>query len=43
MPTAIGWRTTRRLFKMEVDAKMRVYFETAKEKRRFFCFSALAI
>jgi hypothetical protein len=36
MPTAIGWRTTRRLFKMEVDAKMRVYFETAKEKRRFF-------
>lgn len=41
MPTAIGWRTTRRLFKMEVNAKMRVYFEMAKEKRIFFIFPSL--
>lgn len=35
MPTAIGWRTTRRLFQMEISAKMEVYFGMTKEKRSF--------
>lgn len=36
MPTVIGWRTTRRLFQMEIVAKMRVYFEMAKRKAEIF-------
>lgn len=35
MPTAIGWRTTRRLHQMEVTANIEVVFGMAKEKRSF--------
>lgn len=35
MPTAIGWRTTRRLFQMEITANIEVVFGMTKEKRRF--------
>jgi hypothetical protein len=35
MPTAIGWRTTRRLHQMEVTANIEVVFGMAKEKGYF--------
>jgi hypothetical protein len=36
MPTAIGWRTTRRLHQMEVTANIEVVFGMAKEKGYFW-------
>ena len=36
MPTAIGWRTSRRLFQMYSDANIGIVFKIAIKKREFF-------